>query len=671
MRLNIFIAFIMLSALSIGQNVPTKLKLPSLIGDNMLLQQKTNAKIWGKATPGQSIRVSASWKANGQATADKNGKWQIVLPTPEAGGPYTLIITGGDTAITIKNVLIGEVWFCSGQSNMEMPLTGWPPDTIEHSKTEIASANNPNIRLFHVQRALSFEPKDNCIGKWEVCSPSTVQSFSATAYFFGKKLYEKLRVPIGLIESAWGGTPVESWISAGSLAGTGEFTKELSAVKESAPKLQEFMTWLESHKQVEVKEEAGNNKWANLSFDDESCSLFDYNDSMWPIMKLPQRWDIPGVGEFDGAVWYRKKIEMPQQMLGQDIILSLGPIDKMDRVYFNGKFVGAIEVPSMWQVNRIYAVPAKLVKTGINVISVRVLNTESGGGFWGKDDQMKLTVKNDSITKPLQLAGDWKYLPVAEFINNKFYIYNSNNEEFFSRSRPWSLNPNTPTVLFNAMVNPVLSYKIKGAIWYQGETNVGRAGQYAKIFPLMIQDWRKLWNIEGFPFYYVQIAPYEYSNKDSSESAALREAQAKAMNLANTGMVVTLDIGKVKTIHPPYKMEVGERLAHWALAKNYAIKVPYSGPIYKSMSLEGNTIRLQFSNIEGGLVTKNAELNEFEIAGKDGRYVPAKARIVNNEVVVSSPAISAPVSVRYCWRNGAEASLFNGAGLPASVFRIK
>jgi sialate O-acetylesterase len=358
-------------------------------------------------------------------------------------------------------------------------------------------------------------------------------------------------------------------------------------------------------------------------------------------------------------------------MIGKDLVLSLGPIDDMDRVYFNGQLVGAGEVPGIWHVDRVYTVPANLIKIGVNIIAVRVVDTGGGGGIWGKEDQMKLTVKNDSITKPLKLAGDWKYLPVAELINNKFYVYNISNKEFFSKPRPKSLNPYTPTVLFNAMVSPVLPYQIKGAIWYQGEANVGRAEQYAKLFPLMIQDWRKYWNIERFPFYYVQIAPYQYSHKDSSEAVALMEAQTKTMKVKNTGMVVTLDIGRVNNIHPPYKIEVGERLANWALAKDYGVKVSYSGPIYKAMIREGNSIKLQLDYIEGGLVAKGGELKGFEIAGKNGKYVPATARIVNNEVIVSSPVISEPVSVRYCWRNGAEASLFNSAGLPASVFRTE
>jgi sialate O-acetylesterase len=283
---------------------------------------------------------------------------------------------------------------------------------------------------------------------------------------------------------------------------------------------------------------------------------------------------------------------------------------------------------------------------------------------------MKLSLKSD-IKISFPLNGDWKYQPVAELIGNKFYLFDIAKNEFLTRKRPKSLGPYTPTVLFNAMVNPVVPYQIKGAIWYQGEANVGRAEQYSKIFPAMIQNWRAAWGIKDFPFYFVQIAPYVYSGVDSTESGFLREAQEKALDLAKTGMAVTLDIATVMNIHPPYKKEVGERLALLALNNDYGIKNPSAGPVYKSMSVAAGNIKLQFDNVGDGLIAKNGNLREFEIAGKDGRYVKANAKIVNNEVMVSSPSVREPVSVRYCWRNGAEASLFNKAGLAAWQFRTK
>ncbi len=667
MRLTTIFFILFLSLISCQKS--SNLVLPSLIGDNMVLQQKTDAKIWGKATPGNKIDISASWNVNGQARAGEDGKWNIVLPTPEAGGPYTITISGKDTSVVIKNVLIGEVWFCSGQSNMEMPLEGWPPvDTIMYSASTISSASVSEIRLFNVQKKISGEPLDNCTGKWEVSTPETVRQFSATAYFFGKKLHNELKVPIGLIESAWGGTPSESWTSASSLEKSGEFISELKAIKESAPLQDEYQSWLNSLRQIELKP-GGNDQWKDLSFNDENVPSPEFNDNEWPVIYLPSYFEKI-IGEFDGAVWFRKKVEINQDMAGKDLVLSLGPVDDMDRIFLNGKLVGANEISGVWQVDRIYDVPASLVKNGINTISVRVLDTQGGGGIYGTPEKMKLSLKSD-IKVSVPLNGDWKYQPVAELRGNKFYVYDITKNEFLTRKRPISLGPGTPSVLFNGMVNPVLPFQIKGAIWYQGEANVGRADQYAKIFPAMIQNWREAWGIKDFPFYFVQIAPYVYSGVDSTESAFLRESQEKALLLPNTGMAVTLDITTVMNIHPPYKKEVGERLALLALNNDYGKESPCIGPVYKSMSVAGNTVKLQFENTGDGLKAKNNTLNEFEIAGKDGKYVKAKAIIVNNEVLVSSSAVSNPVSVRYCWRNGAEASLFNKTGLPAWQFRTR
>jgi sialate O-acetylesterase len=299
-----------------------------------------------------------------------------------------------------------------------------------------------------------------------------------------------------------------------------------------------------------------------------------------------------------------------------------------------------------------------------------VLDTQGGGGIWGAPGSMKLAAAKGK-EKPVNIEGEWKYMPVAELIGNKFYILDFSKNEFSQKERPKSLGPYSPAVLYNAMVYPVINYRIKGAIWYQGEANVGRADQYAKIFPLMINNWRDAWGIKDFPFYFVQIAPYIYAGLDSSNSVLLREAQAKSLSVPKTGMVVTLDIATVMNIHPPYKVEVGERLANLALVNDYGLKVPFQGPVYKSMVRDGNTIKIQFENIGTGLMSKSDYLSEFEIAGKDGKYVKAVAKIVNNEVWVSAPKVTEPESVRYCWRNGAVGSLFNSDGLPASQFRTK
>ena len=667
MRLNLVFLTLLLTLGSC--QTKSNLKLPSLISDNMLLQQKTDARLWGKANPGHKITVSASWNSRGQAITGKDGKWTVSLPAPVAGGPYTIAISARDTTITIKNVLIGEVWFCSGQSNMEMPLAGWPPnDTIMHSAETIAASSIPEIRLFNVRKNISGEPLEECSGRWEVSSPEAVKQFSATAYFFGRKLYNELLIPIGLIESAWGGTPSESWTSSASLVNTGEFVREIKAIKESAPLLNEYQSWLNTLKQVEPGT-AGEDQWKNLEFDDEKISSTAFDDKSWPAMILPEAFE-KSVGEFDGAVWFRKSIDIPRNMTGKDLVLSLGPIDDMDRTYFNGTLIGATEVSGLWQADRNYEVPASLVREGANEISVRVVDTQGGGGLVGTPDKMKLSLKSDAKLS-ISLKGEWKYQPVAEFKDNKFYVYDISKNEFQTRKRPVNIGPGTPSVLFNGMVSPVLPYRIKGAIWYQGEANVGRADQYSKIFPAMIQDWRETWGIKEFPFYFVQIAPYVYAGVDSTESGFLRYSQESALKLDKTGMVTTLDIATVMNIHPPYKLEVGERLALLALNNDYGMKFSSSGPVYKTMSVASGSVKLQFDNSGEGLVAKGNKLKEFEIAGKDGVFVTADAKIVNNEVIVTSPSVRDPVSVRYCWKNGAEASLFNKAGLAAWQFIAK
>jgi sialate O-acetylesterase len=667
MRLKAFFPVLFLTLISCQNN--SNLKLPSLIGDNMILQQKTNAKLWGKATPGKKISVSASWNANGQVKAGDDGKWAVVIPTPKAGGPYTITISAKDTSVVIRNVLIGEVWFCSGQSNMEMPMEGWPPvDTIMHSAETLSSASIPEIRLFNVLKKISGEPLEDCTGRWEVSSPVTAGPFSATAYFFGRKLYSELHVPIGLIESAWGGTPSESWTSSATLEETGEFISEINAIKESAPLQVDYQTWLNSLAQIELNP-GGNGLWKNLDLNDEKISLPDFNDGEWPAMALPSQFEKI-IGEFDGAVWFRKNVELTHEMAGKDLVLSLGPIDDMDRTYFNGELVGSTEVSGMWQADRNYDIPGSLVKNGINTISVRVLDTQGGGGIYGRPEKMKLSLKRD-IKVSVPLWGDWKYQPVAELSGSKIYIFDFTKNEFLSRKRPVALGPGSPSVLYNGMVNPVLPYQIRGAIWYQGESNVGRAEQYSKIFPAMIQNWREAWGIKDFPFYFVQIAPYIYSGLDSAESVLLRESQEKALKLTNTGMVATFDITTVMNIHPPFKKEVGERLALLALNNDYGLKNLCIGPVYKSISVEGNVAKLHFENVGEGLISKNKDLSEFEIAGDDGKYMKAEAKIVNSEVLVYSNAVARPISVRYCWRNGAEASLFNKSGFPAWQFRTK
>ena len=650
-----------------GKKETVKLELPEIFSDNMVLQRNFAVSFWGTGNRGEKILINTDWGEQNTTTVDSKGNWSLRINTPDAGGPYRIDIISEQDTISYENVMIGEVWLCSGQSNMEMPLKGWPPtDTILHAEQEIENSNFPDIRLFTVKRNISPKPVYDCTGKWSVCNPQTIADFSATAYFFGRRLHKKLGIPIGLIHSSWGGTPAESWTPAEELRNMDDFRKTIANLDKAAPQIKALNNWLEGLKKIEMSKREEDGQWKNLDFNDKKLSEIEYVDTAWSTMKLPTKWEETEVGKFDGAIWFRKAVDMEGE--GKNYVLEMGPIDDMDQTYFNGKKVGGVEEAGFWNKDRVYEIPGKLVQDGKNIIAVRVVDNAGGGGIYGKPEQMKI-YPEDKPADSISLAGEWRYFPVAEFHNDNFYIYGKGAKSYQNRPElDVELNSHTPTVLFNGMINPLIPYSIRGAIWYQGESNVGRAKQYKRLFPLMIKSWRKDWKQGAFPFYYVQIAPYKYG--DDAKSQRLREAQLQTLSLENTGMVVTTDIGNPDNIHPANKQEVGTRLARWALAKDYGFSdIVYSGPIYKSMKIEDNKIRIFFDFVDGGLTSFGEELTRFKIADTKQEFVPAQAKIDGNSVVVWSDNIDKPVAVRFGWSNTPEPNLFNEAGLPASPFR--
>jgi len=649
------------------------IKLAPLFTDNMVLQQQSGATVWGTASAGEKITVSGSWGKQASTATDQSGSWKLKLETTNAGGPYTLSIKSTKSEIVLKNVLLGEVWVCSGQSNMEMPLKGWPPnDTIEASSAEIPRAKNASIRFFSVQRAFSLVKETTCSGKWLECTPESAAEFSATAYFFGKRLYNELNVPVGLINTSWGGTAAEAWTSAEALGAYSDFS---DAVKRLSPLLElqkESTRWVENHKTIDISTRYELTKWENLDFGDAICAKPEAKDEAWPTLVMPKGWESSDIGNFDGVIWFRKWIEIPAESPKGDFTVNLPGIDDMDQVWVNGVKVGATEQPGFWQTPRHYPVPAGVLKPGKNLVAIRILDNQGGGGIWNGQYPMEVRSNTDT-TKVVRMEGDWKYLIVAEFRAPKFYVFDAATGEGLKRPKAASeVGSATVTSLFNAMINPLIPFSIKGAIWYQGETNVGRGQQYRTLFPLMIKSWRDAWGQGAFPFYFVQLCPWNYGDAQGTASAEIRDAQRLTLGASeNTGMVVTLDVGNINNVHPTKKKPVGERLAGWALAKTYSKQIPCSGPLYKSKSVSGNKITVEFVYADKGLTLSNAPDNGFEIAGADGNYVPAKAEIVGNKIVVSSDAIASPAKVRYAFRNVSTATLFNTEGFPASTFETE
>ena len=644
------------------KNDTISLQLTSLFSDHMVLQQKSNVKFWGTDKPNNEITISTSWENESKTIVDINGHWNVSIGTPSAGGPFKIEIKSNQHKIVLNDIMIGEVWLASGQSNMEMTLMGWPPnDIINNADEEIAKSSNSKIRMFNVEKQISINPLDDVKGSWKVSSPEETKNFSASAYFFAKELFKKLQVPIGIINSSWGGTPAESWTSKKTIDTFNEFKSVTQSINTS-DLFKNELKWFSQFKAIGIP--TTDEQWINLNLLDNLIVEKSYNDSDWEEIQLPGRYDnqING-GEFNGAVWFRKNIVIDN--LDSDYILTIGAVDDMDETYVNGHKIGGLIGMGFWNKKREFKIPKSILKKGNNTIAVRAIDAEGVGEIIGP-----MTLSNNNIK--VSLNGNWKYKLIAEIYNNKFYLYGINNIYFNSRIKTIKLNSGVPTVLYNGMINPLVPYTIKGVIWYQGESNVGRADQYENLFPAMIRDWREKWNYD-FPFYYVQIAPYQYNiNKDSllDQSQELREAQRNSLKTKNTGMVVTMDIGNFNNIHPSNKQDIGSRLARLALSNNYSINIVPSGPIFNGLKVIGSKLILEFENPGSRLISKG-DLLGFEIAGADKKYVFANAKIINNQVELYSDKIKNPLYARYAWKDKAVPSLFNLEGLPASSFKYE
>jgi len=630
--------------------------LPAIIGDNMVLQQDKKVRIWGWAQPKEQVSVTVG-SAKATATADDKGHWETFIGPLKAGGPVEMTIRGNNT-LTVKNILVGEVWVCSGQSNME-----WPLNNAKNGADTVAKANHPEIRLFTVQKATSGSPLEDVKGRWVVTTPDTAGQFSAVGYFFGVELNQKLKVPVGLIHTSWGGTPAEAWTSHDALASLPELKPILDRYQEGLKDLpqreeafqQRLADWI--HKNL--YEDTGN-KGEGLGY-----AALETNTADWQNMNLPQYFETAGI-KMDGSIWFRKEVEVPQSWVGKQLELNLSSIDDFDTTYFNGVKVGSIgiETPNSYMVPRRYKVPADLVKSGRNVIAVRVFDSAGEGGFGGAG-RMTLAPVGAAEMEAIPLAGAWRY-KIETQLTPKSPDWGSRPEA------PGTANQNSPSVLYNAMLAPIIPLTIRGAIWYQGESNAGRAYQYRTLFPLMIRNWRTAWGEGDFPFYFVQLANWQPIKDQPGESewAELREAQTMTLKQPQTGMAVIIDIGDTNDIHPRNKTDVGHRLALWALANTYSQKIEFSGPMFSSFSVEGDKVRVKFKHTAGGLKTSDGSAPKaFAIAGEDHKFVWAEAKIDGDSVVLWSKDIAKPVAIRYAWADNPVTNLFNKIDLPAAPFR--
>jgi sialate O-acetylesterase len=639
-NLRIF-GLIFILALFFQQVCQAQVSLPKVFGDNMVLQRELEIPVWGISTPGATI-IAELGNTKSTTKADQEGKWLVHLPKFKAGGPYTLkIYEEGKPGegVVLSGILVGDVWLASGQSNME-----WQVQQAEDAGKEIASANFPKVRFLIVDHSNEIKPQtDISTGGWKVCDSYTVKELSAVAYFFARKIHVDQNVPIGIIQSTWGGTRIEPWTRRQMLL-TSPITREWTLSADTLHYNREDII-RDSLKQVRFWEIVYNPQ----NSADKIFTAPDYDDSGWTEISMPNVLKDFGIGYYEGMVWMRKKISLPESYSEKDLTINLGHPEMTYSLYFNGSEI----CKNKWYSNAThsYTIPAALVQPGENTIAVRIAMLWGGGGLNPGND-IYITNGSTEIT----LAGKWFYKKDLEPLIPKM----SNNQGY-------------PTVLFNSMINPLIPYGIKGFLWYQGESNAEEAYNYRELFPMLITDWRKQWQQGKLPFLYVQLANYMERKPLPTESewAELREAQTMALSLPNTGMACTIDIGDAGTVHPLNKQEVGRRLALIAHKTVYKQDdIISSGPIYKSYQKEGNRIRIRFSSIGSGLLTSDGEeAKGFAIAGDDKQFHWAKAVIEDNEVVVYCDEVENPEAVRYAWADNPECNLINSEGLPVIPFR--
>ncbi len=647
-----------------GNSISGKLKLPRLISDGMVLQRDMAVKIWGWAERGDTVIVKFAGSIY-KSIADSDGKWETILGAMPAGGPYTMEISARSTGcsgdcdesiadgsgfgaakhITINDIMVGDVWVCSGQSNMQTPVLR----VIEQFGKEVQEVCCKDIRYFQVPERYDFNNRQTDLegGCWVCPDQKNVLDLSAVALFYALEIHKRYNVPVGIINASIGGTPIEAWMSEDSLKDWPPKLDDLARCKDGSyvagimkSEEEAIAKWVSRLDQLDAGLADSEGHWTG-----DNCDI-----SQWPSVKLPVSWSDIGIRDLYGSIWLKKELEIPAELAGKPAVLRLGTIVDSDVAYINGVVVGAT---TYRYPPRKYNIPAGIIEGGKNIITVRTISNAGDGGFI-EDKPYSLELGGYAF----KLAGEWKYkigaamdtpLPGMTFFSYK------------------------PAGLFNGMISPLLGYAIKGVLWYQGESNTSAANEYFTLFARLISEWRREWKLGSLPFFFVQLANFlrPASEPGPSGWAELREAQCKALALPDTGMAVAIDIGEWNDIHPLDKMTVAQRLALCARKVAYGEDIICSGPLYKDWTIDGSHVTIRFHEKTGRMVSRDGgPLSQFSIAGADHKFIWANAIMKDDSVIVWNDEIKEPAAVRYAWADNPEgANLYNEEGLPASPFR--
>lgn len=622
---------------------PMSLKLAALFTDHAVLQQGMVVPIWGWAPPNTMVEASAG-AYSAMVKSGHDGRFRIELPPMPAGGPFQLSVSCPGHEVIVRDVWVGEVWLASGQSNM-----AWTLESCGLGETAV-----PGIRMITVDRVARIGVRSDFSGSWKTASGQDLAGFSAVAFHFARRLHAELGTAVGIVNSSWGGTVAEAWTSRETLARNPDYADWMHryhATINTRGYWDRVGLPLVPNYPADPGNAGVTSGWAEPEFDDGG----------WDEMNLPASWQATG-HNFSGVFWFRKEVDLPPRWAGRDILLDIGAVDKQDITYFNGEKVGAMGQEfqvKFWNINRSYLIPGKLVKAGRNVIAVRAYSFVFAGGLIGPADRMKVSPVNDTATA-LPLAGGWRFQ-----VEHNFGVV------IPPPPTPGEGCPNSPHILFDNMIAPLVPYALRGVIWYQGESNTAAADRYRHLLVEMIRCWRYAWGQGNFPFIQVQLANFiAVPLQKCSTWALLREAQLQVTREPEVGMAVAIDTGEPYNIHPRNKHDVGYRLAQWALARTYGRAIVPAGPVYSRMTLEGDRLRLHFNHADAGLVARDGALKTFYIAGTDRHFVEAEATIEGATVVVNSGRVREPVAARYAWAdNPAGCNLYNSEGFPASPFR--